>query len=222
MKNNDQLNPYYPISLNIGGKRCTVIGGGQVAYRKVKTLLEHGANVKVVSPDLCTNLAQLAKSGKFNVIRRDYQAGDLQKAFIAIAATSDRDTNSQVSKDARRSAILVNAVDDADNSDFILPSYISRGDFIIAISTSGKSPALAHKIRLKLEKDFGDEYASLNLLINEIRTEIKRQGTKVTSKKWEEALDLDSLLALVKKGNTEEAKTILLDKLATRQKGLPK
>ena len=218
MKNHEQLNPYYPIFLNISGKRCVVVGGGQVAHRKIRTLLEHNADVQVISPDLCPELGQLAESGKIEVLHRDYRAGDLRKAFIAVAATNDSDINLEIVKEARKNAVLVNIVDDAENSDFILPSHIHRGDLTIAISTAGKSPALARKIKTKLEKDFGDEYASLTLLINEVRTEIKRQGIKVSSDDWEEALDLDLLLNQVRSGNNEKAKAILLSNLERRRK----
>ena len=218
MKNHEQLNPYYPIFLNISGKRCVVVGGGQVAHRKIRTLLEHNADVQVISPDLCPELGQLAESGKIEVLHRDYRAGDLRKAFIAVAATNDSDINLEIVKEARKNAVLVNIVDDAENSDFILPSHIHRGDFAIAISTAGKSPALTRKIKTKLEEDFGDEYASLTLLINEVRTEIKRQGIKVSSDDWEEALDLDLLLNQVRSGNNEKAKAILLSNLERRRK----
>ena len=218
MKKGDQLPTYYPILLNISGKKCVVVGGGQVALRKVTTLLEHGASVEVISPDLCSELSQLAESGEIRVLQRSYRAGDLQDAVIAIAATNDSNTNLEVVKEARRKAVLVNVVDDAESSDFIVPSYMRRGDVTIAISTGGRSPALARKIRNRLEKDFGDEYASLALLIDEVRTEVKGQGIKVNGDAWQKALDLDLLSNLLRKGDNEKAKAILLSNLKTRQK----
>ncbi len=137
-----------------------MVGGGQVALRKVRALLEHRANIEVISPDLCSELIELAEDGQIRVFRRHYQPGDLRKAFTAIAATDNSDINLQVVKEARRNAVLVNVVDDAENSDFILPSYLRRGDVTVAISTAGRSPALARKIRTRLEKNFGDEYAA--------------------------------------------------------------
>ncbi len=218
MKKHDQLRPYYPVFLNLSGKRCVVVGGGQVALRKVRALLEHRANIEVISPDLCSKLSQLAGSGEILVLHREYQAGDLKGAFIVIAATNDSETNLKVVKEAQRNAVLVNVVDDAENSNFILPSYLRRGDITIAISTGGRSPALARKIRTRLEKDFGDEYASLALLIDEVRTEVKRQGIKVNSDAWQEALDLDLLNDLVRRGDNEKAKVILLNNLKRQQK----
>ena len=208
---------YYPVFLNISGRECVVVGGGQVAFRKVKVLLEHGAVVEVVSPNVCPELNQLAESGQIRVLQRSYRVGDLQDVVIAIAATDDSNTNLEVVKEARRKAILVNVVDDAENSDFIAPSYMRRGDVTIAVSTGGRSPALARKIRTRLEKDFGDEYASLAVLLDEVRAEVKRQGIKVNSDAWQETLDLGLLSDLVAKGNSEEAKVILLSNLKTRQ-----
>ncbi len=218
MKKGDEQPTYYPIFFNISGKKCVVVGGGQVALRKVTTLLEHGASVEVISPDLCSELSQLAESGEIRVLQRSYRAGDLQDAVIAIAATNDSNTNLEVVKEARRKAVLVNVVDDAESSDFIVPSYMRRGDVTIAISTGGRSPALARKIRNRLGKDFGDEYASLALLIDEVRAEVKRQGIKVNGDAWQEALDLDLLGDLLRRGDNEKAKAILLSNLTARQK----
>ncbi len=218
MKRGRQPPAYYPISLNINGRRCIVVGGGEVALRKVGTLLKHGASVKVISPDLCPELNQLAKDGQIGVLQRSYQVGDLHSAFLAIIATSDRQTNIDAVKESRNSGVLVNVVDDAENSDFIVPSYMRRGDITIAVSTGGRSPALARKIRTRLEKDFGGEYASLALLIDEVRTEVKQQGIKVNGNIWQEALDLDLMIDLLKEGDSEKARAILLSNLKIRQK----
>ena len=208
----------YPVFLNVSGKRCVVVGGGQVALRKVRVLLECGASVEVISPELCSELAELAEHGQIGVCYRYYQPGDLKDAFIAIAATDNNDINLQVVKEAQRNAVLVNVVDDAENSDFIVPSHLRRGDITIAISTAGRSPALARKIRARLEKDFGEEYAALALLINEVRAEVKRQRIKVDGDAWQEALDLDLLCDLLRRGDREKGRAILLNALKTRQK----
>lgn len=204
---------FYPLSLKIKGKRCVVVGGGGVARRKVRTLLEHGANVEVISPDPCPELNKLGGAGEIKVLRRHYQPGDLQGAFLAIAATDDSEINQQVVKEAQEKAVPVNVADDAEDSDFILPSYLRRGALTIAVSTAGISPALARKIRSRLEKDFGAEYDSLLRLVGEVRTELKRQGIKVTGDDWQEALDLDFIFDLLKRGEEEKAKAVLLDKL---------
>ncbi len=204
---------FYPMFLNISGKRCVVVGGGRVALRKVRALIEHGASVEVISPTLCPELNKLAETSEIKLLRRQYQAGDLKRALLAIAATDDKDINQQVVKEAKGKAVLVNAVDDLENSDFIVPSYARRGDITIAVSTAGRSPALARKIRTKLEKELGDEYASLVSLIGEVRAEAKRQGIKITGDDWQEALDLDLLARLLKRGDVEKAKAILLKNL---------
>ena len=218
MKKPNQGLAYYPMFLNISRKKCVVVGGGQVARRKVRVLLEHGASVEVISPDPCPELNKLVETGEVKVLRRRYQAGDLQGAFLAIAATDNSDINQQVIKEARGKAVLVNAVDDAENSDFIVPSYLRRGDMTIAVSTAGRSPALARKIRARLEKELGDEYASLVNLIGEVRAEARRQGIKVRGDDWQEALDLDLMIGLLKKGDVEKARASLLENLKARQK----
>jgi precorrin-2 dehydrogenase/sirohydrochlorin ferrochelatase len=218
MKKLNQSLPYYPMFLNISGRKCVVVGGGRVALRKVRALLEHGASVEVISPDLCPELVELAKEGRIRILRRQYQPGDLRKALIAIAATDNSDINQRVIKEAQGKAVLVNAADDPQNSDFIVPSYVRRGDITIAVSTAGRSPALARKIRARLEKELSDEYASLVGLIGEVRAEARRQGIKVSGDDWQEALDLDLIIDLLKRGDVEKARAILLDNLKSRQK----
>lgn len=204
---------YYPISLNLNSRRCVVVGGGQVALRKVEALLEHKATVEVISPTLCPELRCLAQSGVINVLQRNYQPGDLKSAFMAIAATGATETNRKVAEEARRCGVLVNVVDDPEQSDFITPSYLRRGDLTIAVSTAGKSPALARKIRARLEENLGQEYISLVNLINEVRSGLKQRGVTISSDVWQKALDLDLLTEMVRAGQIEEAKAILLSRL---------
>lgn len=213
MKKSNRPPAYYPISLDLSGKRCVVIGGGQVALRKVKALLECGAGVKVVSPAPCFELEQLAEKREIVLLRREYRSGDLKGASVAIAATNDRETNHQVAEEGRGNRVLVNVVDDAADSDFIVPSYLRRGDVTVAVSTAGRSPALARKIRTKLEANLGEEYAPLARLIDEVRAEVKRKGIKVNGDAWQEALNLDLLSDLVKRGDREEARAVLLRNL---------
>jgi precorrin-2 dehydrogenase/sirohydrochlorin ferrochelatase len=208
---------YYPVSLNISGRKCVVVGGGQVAWRKATGLLECGAIVEVISPDLCPELDKLVETGKINALRRNYRAGDLQGAWVVIAATDDNKINQEIFTEARASGILVNVVDNADSSDFIVPSCLRRGKITIAVSTAGSSPALARKIRTSLEKDFGEEYALLAELVEEVRQEMKHRGTKVNSEGWQQALDVDLMIDLIKKGEKERAKAVLLDKLKARR-----
>ncbi|MDZ4231094.1 MAG: bifunctional precorrin-2 dehydrogenase/sirohydrochlorin ferrochelatase [Dehalococcoidales bacterium] len=204
---------YYPLFLNLSGKKCVVVGGGQVALRKVRTLLEAGAAVEVISPEPNLELIKMAEEGQISVLRRSYQGGDLKEASVAIAATDDNDINRQVAVEARRSRVLVNVVDDPENCDFIAPSYLRRGDITIAISTAGKSPALAKKIKVRLEEEFGDEFAALAQLIGEVRADVSRQGIRVDGDAWQQALDLDLLSDLVRRGNAKEARDAVLASL---------
>jgi len=221
MKRDERASPYYPISLNIQGRKCLVVGGGQVALRKVKTLLEHNANVEVVSPILCPELNQLATDGAIRTIKRDYKPEDLHHAFISIVATDNVKTNERVVSEARRRGILVNVVDDPKNSDFIVPSYLKRGDVTVAVSTSARSPALARKIRSELEKNFKVEYEHLAVIADEVRSELKQQGITASSDAWQEVLSSNSLMELLKQGKNREAKEIMLTRLKTPEQNKP-
>jgi precorrin-2 dehydrogenase/sirohydrochlorin ferrochelatase len=213
-----RLSSYYPVFLNVSGKKCVVIGGGQVALRKVKGLLECGAGVIVISPELSPGLNDLAGVRKIEVLREPYRAGALKGAFLVVAATGDKATNRVVAAEARRFSIPVNVVDDAENSDFIAPSCLRRGDITIAVSTAGASPALARKIRARLEKEFGGEYAALADLVAEVRAGLKKQGIKVDSEDWQQALDLDLMLDLLKKGEKSKARSLLQNRLKALKK----
>jgi siroheme synthase-like protein len=204
---------YYPIMLNIKGKRCVVVGGGKVALRKVKMFLDCGADVTVVSPALHQDLVRLAQDKAIRLIKRDYKQGDLDGAIVVIAATDVEEINRSVAHEAKKREILVNVVDDPGESDFIVPSFLRRGDLTIAISTGGTSPALAKKIRTKLEQDFGKEYGLLLPLIGEVRSTVKEKEIMVREEAWQEALDLDSLIRLMQKGQRNKVKTLLLSKL---------
>jgi len=210
--------PYYPIFLNIRGKKCVVVGGGQVALRKVEALLDHGARVEVISPELCPELNTLAETREMAVRRKPYEPGDLTAALIVIAATDEHSINLEVVKEASITGILVNVVDDPRNSNFIVPSCLRRGDITVAVSTAGRSPALARKIRTRLEKDLEEEYAALAVLVDEVRMEAKSQGIEVNGDDWQKALDLDLLIGLLKKCDRERARNLLLDNLKALQK----
>jgi siroheme synthase-like protein len=207
------MNQYYPVFLSLSGRKCVVVGGGQVALRKVITLLQHGADITVISPRLCKGLREIDGTGKIQIRHRAYQSGDMEGGYIAIIASGNRTVNRQASLEARRNKSLVNVVDDPALSDFIVPSIIRRGSVSVAISTAGKSPALARKIRIMLEGKLDGEYAELALLIEGVRREVKRRKLKVSSKRWQEAIDLDYMLRLIKQGNSEKAREVLLERL---------
>jgi siroheme synthase-like protein len=208
---------YCPIFLDLREKHCVVVGAGEVAQRKIRMLLECGAKVKVISPTVRMGVSQLVKAGIVDLQQMAYRTGDLKNAAVVISATSRRGTNQAVEKEARRRGILINVVDDPGHSDFIVPSFFRRGGLTIAISTSGTSPALARRIRTKLEADFGAEYVSLLTLVEEVRSELKEKKVKVSAQAWQKALDLDGLIDLVRSRRTDKAKTMLLLRLKTRE-----
>jgi len=221
MKKHEAASVYYPILLNIQGKKCLVVGGGEVALRKAQMLVEHGANVEIVSPTFCPELNQLVKDGTIQAIHRDYETEDLNDVFLAVAATDNIKTNEKVATEARKIGILVNVVDKPDISDFIVPSYFRRGDIIVAVSTSGRSPALARKIRGELERDFKAEYAQLAVIASEVRNELKQRGITISGDDWQEVLNLNSLIELIRRGKNQEAREIMLTKLKTLQQRKP-
>ena len=204
---------YYPIFLNLQGKKCVVIGGGEIALRKVNTLLGYGASVEIVSPSFCPDLALIAKKGNIKSHTKNYSSEDLTDALIAIAATDDANTNEQVSIDAKKHGVLINVVDKPQHSDFIVPSSLTRGDIVIAVSTSGKSPALARKIRTELENQLGDEYTKLVDIVSKARDQLRVEGIVVTSEVWQQALNINSLIRLIRQNKNKEAETTILNKL---------
>ncbi len=159
---------YYPVNLDVKNKVCLVVGGGRVGARKAATLLECGAVTRVISPRFSPDFAALEEQGA-DLIKKGYSSEDLSGVFLVIGATDNRDLNSRISDDAREKNILCNIVDQAEKSSFILPSTVRRGDLVIAISTAGKSPALAKVLRERLEKEFGPEYEQFLWLMGEIR-----------------------------------------------------
>jgi len=210
---------YYPIFLNLRGKRCVVIGGGNVALRKVKVLLDCGANVTMISPKLHPEIVKLSKRKAIHLIQRNYKKKDLEDAVIAFACTDVKMVNRKVAADAKKVGVLVNVADDPGPSDFIIPSFFRRGNLTVAVSTAGVSPALTRKIRTKLENSFGKEYASLISIIREIRSAIKRKRIVVGAEIWQEALDLDSLIHLLQAGQQKKVKTYLMGKLKVHPLG---
>jgi precorrin-2 dehydrogenase/sirohydrochlorin ferrochelatase len=162
--------PFYIACLRLSGRRCVVIGGGDVGLEKVEGLLACDGDVTLIAPDAIEPLRQLAQEGSIRWERRAYAgAADLEGVFIAIAATNDTDANIRVFEDAERRAMLVNVVDVPPLCNFILPAIIRTGPLAIAISTAGASPALAKRIRDEIAEEYGEPYARLAVLLNEVR-----------------------------------------------------
>jgi len=160
---------YYPIFLQLEGMTALVVGGGGVAQRKVETLLAFGAKICIVSKELAPGLNRLADNGTIRFLGEEMQDAFFDDVSLVIAATDDAELNHQVSERARRRGLLVNAVDQPADCTFIVPSIVRKGDLMIAISTSGKSPALSKKIRKRLDAQFGDEYADFLSLMGDLR-----------------------------------------------------
>lgn len=161
----------YPICLiRLEQRLSIVIGGGQVAARKVIGLLDAGAHVTVIAPHLVPALCALAAAGSIDVCEREYRSGDLAGAFLVIAATDDPVVNQQVWEEARQRGCLINVVDDPAHSNFIVPARVQRGEVNIAITTGGASPALARRLREQLERTIGPEYADLAEILAQTRS----------------------------------------------------
>ena len=211
---------YYPIMLNIEGKRCVVVGGGNIALRKIRMLLDCGADVTVVSPKPHLGVAKLSEKKAIHLIHRNYKFGDLMDATIAVASTDVREINRMVAHEANQLGIPVNVVDDPRLSSFIVPSFFRRENLTIAVSSAGTSPALARKIRTHLEKSLGKEYATLLSLIGEVRSALRERGCAADGEAWQEVLDLDALIRLMQKGQRKKAETVLLTKLKAFRGGI--
>jgi precorrin-2 dehydrogenase/sirohydrochlorin ferrochelatase len=174
---------YYPIYLNLENKRCLVVGGGEVAERKVLTLLEYAARVVVISPQLTPKLRELADEQQISWLERPYQEGDAQEAFLLVGATDDLKLHRQLKTEAEKYNLLVNIVDVPEYCNFIVPSIVKRGDLCISISTGGKSPALAKKIRRQLEQQFGPEYAEFLELMGNWRQDVLQKVPDIKQRK---------------------------------------
>jgi precorrin-2 dehydrogenase/sirohydrochlorin ferrochelatase len=161
--------PFYIACLRLEGRRCVVVGGGDVGLEKVEGLLVCGADVTLVAPTAVDGLRELASEGSIRWERREFEPADLDGTFLAIAATDDTEVNIEVYEEAEGRAMLVNVVDVPPLCSFILPAIFRSGPLAIAISTAGASPALAKRIRTEIAEEYGEPYARLAELLNEAR-----------------------------------------------------
>ena len=162
----------YSISLDLEDMPCLVVGGGVIALRKIESLIASGAKVKVVSPEVASEIEALEE---VEILRRRFRVEDLHGRFLVISATNKREVNEQVAKAARKQGMLVNVVDVPDLCNFYVNSQVCRGDLTISISTGGASPALSKRIRKEIERAYGEEYGDLLLLMREYRPMIIRE-----------------------------------------------
>lgn len=167
---------YYPILLDLHHRPVVVIGGGPVATRKIAQLLAAGAQLTVISPSITPRLARWARDGRIRLQRRRYRQGDLKGVYLAVAATAMPEEQLKVVAESRKTATLVNVVDQPTLCDFIAPAVITRGDLMITISTGGRSPALARWLKTTLRGVIGEEYGRLTRVLGQIRVALRKAG----------------------------------------------
>lgn len=195
--------PYYPICLDLKGKNCLVVGGGKVALRKIKGLLECGASVAVVAPEISKQVKELVNPEKCKIIERKFAPEDLNNITLVYAATDDRKTNEEIFNRAQEKKILVNVVDAPELCNFIVPSTLKRDELLISISTGGKTPALAKKLREEMERLFPENFGEALDDIEELRREIREKfpGQEEREKFWREFMNFSLLDELIKNNN---------------------
>lgn len=196
-----RLKPYPIVLTQLERVRCVVVGGGEVAARKVRALLDSGANVTVISPALQPQLAEWHAAGRIVHAARPYQAGDLTDAFLVIAATDRREVNAAVAAEAREHGLLCNIADDPGDSTFHTLGSVMRGDVLLAVATGGDSPALAAHIRRKLEATFGPEYGVLAQRLGALRREIGPTLSPAARTQLWRALASDEVLEWLRSGD---------------------
>jgi precorrin-2 dehydrogenase/sirohydrochlorin ferrochelatase len=205
---------YYPINLDVQDRECLVVGGGGVGERKVKTLLECGALVTVVTMDATESLQALASEGRIDLKTRVYEPSDMKGKFLVIGATNSEEVNEKISKDAQERGLLCNIADRPAACTFVLPAIVRQGELLIAISTSNKSPAVARRIRQTLEKEFGPEYSVLLNLMGAIRQKLLSESKSPEAHKrmFEQLLD-EGLLGMIRENRTQDVDGLLKDVL---------
>jgi siroheme synthase-like protein len=204
------MNTYYPVYIEMRDQPCVVIGGGKIAEGKVDGLLAVLANVTVIAPELTPHLHDLVHKGEIRYVGRAYQPGDLAGAFMVIGATDQADINHQVWQEATANRQLVNVVDDTPRCNFIAPSILRQGDLTIAISTSGRAPALAVRLKERLQREIGPEYARLLELAGELREPLALRIPDFETRKalWYELVDSE-ILDVLADGDEVKAREII-------------
>lgn len=196
----------YPVNLRLAGRECLVVGGGAVAERKVLALLCAGARVSVLSPELSPALTALARGGRLDHIPAYYRLGAIGVFFIVICATDDAEVNRQAAEEARSHGALVNVADAPELCDFTVPAKLFRGDLLFTVSTGGRSPVLARRLREELAEHYGPEYGACLAMIAGLRAEFKEKLATAEARGdfWREAVSAE-VLALLRDGRTGEA-----------------
>lgn len=194
----------FPVFLNLKNRNCLVIGGGPVAERKVQNLIECQARVHLVSPQLTPGLAVMTESGKLDWKDRVYQSSDLDDMFMVFIATNQENVNQAVSRACQERGILVNAVDDPPNCNFFVPSVVRRQSLAIAISTEGKSPLLARRLREELEELIPDDYGDFVEILGKAREFVKETVPDIEARrKIFETLVSQDMIELLRSGRED-------------------
>ena len=206
---------YFPLFVDINNRHCLVIGGGPVANRKVKSLLNSGAIVTLISPVITAEIKTLADASKISVFLREYQHSDLVRAFLVIAATNDSDINTLIANQSNDANILVNVADKPDSGSFIFPSVVDRSPVTVAISTGGASPVFARQLRMRLDSMIPKGSGALAAITEEYREKVKHTFTDLEQRKefWETALN-GVFAEYIYAGNETQARNWLDDQLA--------
>ena len=198
--------PYYPIYLDIENRSVVIIGGGNVCARKAETMMKYGARVTVVSPQFTDEIEKWAGEGCLQLKRKKYAESDLEDASIVIASTDDEAVNTRVAADCRRRHIPVNVVDVTPLCEFIVPAIIERGSIQIAVSTGGRSPALARTLKEDLHRLVGPEYAEVNDALGSLREAAKAKlPTDIDRKKFFDGIIAAGVLEMLRQGRRREA-----------------
>jgi precorrin-2 dehydrogenase/sirohydrochlorin ferrochelatase len=204
----------YPVNLKLCDRLCVVIGGGNVATRKIKNLLTCGAVVRVVSPYVHAGLMKIILDRHVEWLEREYVAGDLQGAFIAFAVTGDPDVQQQVKEEADKYKVILNSASDPTGSDFHVPAHFRRGKMLVTVSTGGSSPALSRQVREWLEQEIGPEYEAVAGFLAMVRDAVVGRDDDSTMHKelFQNLLKLD-IVKLIREGNWFDLQMILLQEL---------
>jgi len=198
--------PYYPIFIDVEDHDVVIIGGGEVCARKAETMMRYGARVTIVSPEFTAEIEQWTRDGKLTIRRKRYEMSDLDGASIVIASTNDTSVNEQIAADARARKVPVNVVDVTPLCEFIVPAIIEKGSVTIAVSTGGKSPALARTLKEDLIRAVGPEYAEVNDLLGSLREGAKKVlPTDTDRKRFFDSLIAAGILDMIRNGHRDDA-----------------
>lgn len=196
----------YPINLRLEGRRCAVIGGGRVARRKAFSLLSAGAELTIISPDILPELASLASQGKICWRQQAFSFEQVKGFFLIVCATDSLPVNRAAALAAKAAGVLVNVSAPAELSDFYVPAHVSRGDFLLTVSTGGISPAFSRQVRQKLMMEFAESYGLWLARLRELRARLKEKDISCKEREvfWRRNMN-EHILDLVSRGELEQA-----------------